>query len=480
MSCNKKFFAMSMKVDQHFTGWADKSRKLEQWSSHAESTHTIDMICSNIDSKSWTPNKSLHISYVKCIANNGFMIEAKKYDELEDIELNVHAFLKMLNYSAASFEVIELYPFNNHNASDFFYSIIFDEFRYKLKGPLDVETIFHMLAENSKKINTLTIDIVDEYCVVMESLVRSSEQLESLVLLDCNIGVNFTFDNMPTTLKHLSLIYGELNEKNLNTNFSQLESLNLSLFNFKDLSFINSAKNLVNLKIAGRNTNRVTMGELTCLETLQHLSLGYCAVSDSDFQFLNKCRQLKSVTLDENEIVDDADEIVDDTIVHSFLNLPAIQKLVLSRFYFKTLSPCSTLKILHLTPIEWNIDESVLTQIFTIMPSLRYLKVEQDTEETDDFTDQTYKLMKSVLSNSELTFVMYRRTSNNYGAGDIIVVQKDPSKLDCNNFDFESTFFLDFFPNHDVFEPFQAALEADELNYHIKCIDRNCYNYKLE
>lgn len=469
MSCNKKLFAWYMKEDQHNTGWADKSRKLGQWSSHAESTHTIDMICSKIDSSSWTPNKSLHISFVKCIANNGFMVGKKNYDELGDIELNVYTFMKMLSYSAASIEVIELYLFNNQSASDFFYSIIFDEYRYKLKAPLDVKNILRILIENSKHIKDLTFDIVDEYCVAIASLVQSSEDLKSLTLLDFNIGSNFTLDHMPSTLKHLSLIYGELNVQNFNINLNQLESLNLSLLNFKDLSFMNSAKNLVNLRIVSRDMIGINMNEWTCLETLEHLILEYCAACDSDFQFLNRCKQLKSVTLNAIE------ETEDDRFINGFLNLPAIEKLVLIRCYFKTLSQCNTLKWLHLEPVEWNIDEDFLTEVFTIMPNLRYLKVSQDTEETDEFTDQVYKLMKSVLLNSDLTFAMYRRTLNNYTNGEIVVVEKDPAKIDCNNFDFESTFFLDFFPNHDVFEPFKEALEEDHLNYHIRCVDRNSY-----
>ena len=142
MSCANNFCAMYTKEDQHYTGWADKSRKLGQWSSYAEPTHSNDKICSEIDSKSWTPNKSFHISYVKCIANNGFMVGSQKYDALEDVEINANTLLKMLNYSAASLEVIELFVFNdNSNAPDFFYSIIFDKFRYKLKDSLDIESI---------------------------------------------------------------------------------------------------------------------------------------------------------------------------------------------------------------------------------------------------------------------------------------------------------------------------------------------------
>lgn len=470
MSRDISLFAMYLKEDQHYTGWADKSRKLMQKPSHADTTHTIHHIRSEIDSKSWTPNTSLHISYVKCIANNGYMVEAKKYDELDDVELNVATFMDMLNYSVASLEVIEIYIFNNNHkrVSEFFYSIIFDKFRYKLKGPIDINHILKILVEKSKQVKELTIDFVDEYSATMESLVQSSKQLESITLLDPIISDTFTFDHMPSTLKHLSLVHGELKVKNFNTSFSELRNFNLFLPKFQDLSFLRSAKNLENVKITGRDMNGFNLSELTCFETLQRLSLECCSLSDASFQFLDKCSQLKSVSLD----------AIDGTrIVRDVLDLPAIQKLVLSRHYDLALSPCNTLKILHLEPIEWNIDEEVLIHIFEQMPNLRYLKVSQDTEETKYFTAQTYKLMKSVLSNSDLTFIMYRRTLNNYGAGDVIVVQRGPSKLHSVNFEFESTFFLDFFPNFDVYEPFKTALGTDGLNYHIKCLARDEYNY---
>lgn len=85
--------------------------------------------------------------------------------------------------------------------------------------------------------------------------------------------------------------------------------------------------------------------------------------------------------------------------------------------------------------------------------------------------------MESVLSNSDLTFVMYRKTFNNYGHGEIIVVDKDPSKMYCDRFEFESTFFLDFFPNVDVYDIFKAALEREEEWYHIRCLKRKMYTY---
>lgn len=448
MFLNKNFFAVYEIEHQQCSHWEYRSIKLKQWKSHVEPTHTVDTISSEIDSKSWTPNKSLHISYVESIANNNLQLGEKTYDELRDIELNVNTFLKMLNYSAASLEAIQLYVCNqfHKNESDFFYSIIFDKFRYKLKGPLDIENILNILTENSKQVKDLTIQFVDKYCTAMESFVKSREGLESLQLLSCNIDANFIFDKMQSGLKKFSLVYGKFNAKNPDTDLDQLESLNL-------------------------NSDSGHMDKLTCLETLQYLKLELCFLSNSDFQFLNRCKQLKSVTLDHCYGTED------NKIIEGFLKLPAIEKFVLIRTYFQTMSPCSTLKILHLEPTQWHIDEKVLTQIFEQMPNLRYLKVLQSTEYTNYFTDQIYKLMKSVLSNSDLTFVMYRKTYDNFTEGDIIVVEKDPSKLDRVSFDFESTFFLDFFPNYDVFEPFQAALEKDGLNYDIKCLIHSKYDY---
>lgn len=447
MFLNKNFFAVYEIEHQQCSHGEYRSLKLEQWKSHAEYTHTIDMICSEIDSKSWTPNRALHLSYVECIANNKLDIGEKKYDELRDIELDVNTFLKMLTYSAGSLEVIELYVSNkNHNnRSDFFYSIMFDEFRYKLKATLDIEHVFNILAEHSKHVKDLAIQFVDEYFATMESFVKSRERLESLRLFGCNIDLNFIFGNLKSGLKKFSLDYGKFkaeNEKNADAVLNQLESLNLNSNNF------------------------------ACLETLQSLRLKLCFLSDSDFQFLIRCKHLKSVTLDHCYGTED------NRIIHGFLSLPAIEKFVLTRTYFVAFSPCNTLKVLHLEPTQWHIDEKVLTQIFEQMPNLRYLKVLQSTECTAYFTDQVYKLMKSVLSNSDLTFVMYRKTYDNYTDGDVIVVEKDPSKVDCVNFDFESTFFLDFFPNYDVFESFKEALQRDGLNYHIKCIIHHKYDYK--
>lgn len=424
---------------------------LKQWPSHAEFSHTMDMICCEIDSKKWTPNKRFHLAHVEHIANNRLCIGEKKYDALADIELDVGTFLKMLDYSAASLEVIKLYVANkNHtNKSDFFYSIIFDEFRYKLKEPLDIGNILNVLTENSKQIKDLTIQIVEEYKNSMESFVKSRERLESLTLYGCNIDVNFIFDeNMQSALKNFTLVHGKCNAENPETTLDQLESLNL-------------------------NSDSDHTDNLACLESLQYLKLELCFLSDYDFQFLNRCKQLKSVTLDY------CYDTQDNRIIQGFLDLPAIEKLVFLRTYFLALSPCSTMKVLHLEPTLIYINPMILPQIFDQMPNLRYLKVVQSTEHISYFTDEVYKLMKSVLSNSDLTFVMYRKTFDNNQAGDVIVVEKDPSKVDSVDFDFESTFFLNFYPNHDVFEHFKEALQNDGLDYHIKFLTYHKYKYEV-
>lgn len=450
MFANKEFFAVYECEHQQCLHKEYRSIRLKQWPSHAESALTIDLIGSEIDAKAWSLNKSLHISYVERIANNNLEIGEKKYDALADIELNVSTFQKMLDYSAASLEVVELFlPNKNHTIkTDHFYSVIFDEFRFKLKGSLDIEYILNVLMENSKQIKKLSIQIVDEKYAMMDSFIKSRERLESLKLYGCNVDVNFIFDNsMKSALKDFSLDYGKFNAKTPASNSNQLESLNL-------------------------NSGIDDLGQWVCLESLQKLTLKLCFLSGADFQFLKWCKQLKSVTLDH------CYDAEDNKIIGGFLDLPAIVKFVLVRTFFQALSPCSTLKVLHLKPTDWHLHNEVMTQVFEQMPNLRYLKVLQSTQYTEYFTIQTYNLMKSVLANSDLTFVMYRKTYDNYREGDIVVVEKDPSKQDSVDFEFEKTFFLDFFPNYDVFGPFQEALQKDGLDYHIKFLTYNKYHYE--
>lgn len=313
--------------------------------------------------------------------------------------------------------------------------------------------------------------MIDDYSNEIQQIIDSSRDLESLKLLDCNVGGTLKFNNVSSKLKHLTFEYGQLNNAHdLDAVMGQLESFQVWLFDFKKSSlFLSSAKKLKKLTLEAGNTNQNDcLLDIGCSENLEELTLqGTLEISP---EMTVKCENLKKVTL------------INCYIAHQIMKLTHLEELHLLRSDINQIyhrePMCATLqKLVYNDPDGPCFPEVMLINILDYFPNLRYLKISQDTEETEDFTSsQTYELMKYILEKSDLTFLITTNTLNNYGYNDVVVVEKESSSR--KDFDFKSTFFVDFFPVQDVFNAYENNMEEENLHYAIRTLEYDEYTYE--